>query len=741
MAACPLPVIAVVMSLDISHKLRRYSYNSALMYNLRMLLAFCGTTLFPWWLGEQHLTIPLSLGVVAAALTDMDDRFSMRLRNLLLTYGCFFAAAVAVELLYPHPWLFGIGLFISSIVFILLGSLGQRYATIAFGGLLIAIYTMIGIHMYDTWYQQPILLLLGAMWYSLLSLLAYVIVPIRQVQDNLARSYAQLAHVLEAKATLYDPDLDELYDQAVVELSLANAELVKTLNETKTSLLSRLKGDRGQRSTRRGLHYYFVAQDIHERASSAHVQYQHLSQHFRYSDVMFRFQRLLNMQARACQQVAQCILLRQPYTHSPRFEYAFAHLNTTIGRWSKFPQYTLQVSALQLLYKNLKAIDGQLSSLQLDPNAALKNINLLDEDNQLADEDLHGMQDMILRIKQNLSPQSALFRHAIRMSCVLSLGYLITQLAHLEHGAWILLTSLFVCQPNYNATKRRLRLRVLGTLAGIGVGLPLIYFVPDVQGKLVLIILSGVLFFAFRSRQYAHATMFITLLVLLSFSLNGNGSGFEIALPRIADTLLGCFIAWLAVSYIWPDWHFRGLKPMIMNSLNAQISYMQAIVTQYHDGRNHGLAYRVARRHAHNSDSELASVISAMSAEPQPDPELMNHCFRYLCLSHSLLSYISALGAHREQLNDPLTLTFLDECLHDLQRTLLRDEHRHIDPASMLKALREQLERVNPDSGSKQQLILQQINLIVDILPELSQLKQVLVFDTEDHHSSELASL
>ncbi len=34
-----------------------------------------------------------------------------------------------------------------------------------------------------------------------------------------------------------------------------------TLNQTKVSLLFRLRGDRGQRGTRRTLHYYFVAQD------------------------------------------------------------------------------------------------------------------------------------------------------------------------------------------------------------------------------------------------------------------------------------------------------------------------------------------------------------------------------------------------------------------------------------------------------------------------------------------------
>lgn len=83
------------------------------------------------------------------------------------------------------------------------------------------------------------------------------------------------------------------------DLALANGLLMATLNQTKLSLLTRLRGDRGQRGTRRTLHYYFVAQDIHERASSSHIQYQTLREHFRHSDVLFRFQRLMSMQGRA----------------------------------------------------------------------------------------------------------------------------------------------------------------------------------------------------------------------------------------------------------------------------------------------------------------------------------------------------------------------------------------------------------------------------------------------------------
>ena len=222
-------------------------------------------------------------------------------------------------------WLFALGLTVSTSGFILLGGLGQRYATIAFGALLIAIYTMLGVSLYEQWYQQPVLLLLGAIWYNLLTLTGHLIFPVRALQDNIARSYEQLAHYLELKSRLFDPDIEEDSQAPLYDLALANGQLVATLNQTKASLLTRLRGDRGQRGTRRTLHYYFVARDIHERASSSHVQYADLREKFRYSDVMFRFQRLLSMQSQACQQLARSILLRTPYQHDPRFERAFSH--------------------------------------------------------------------------------------------------------------------------------------------------------------------------------------------------------------------------------------------------------------------------------------------------------------------------------------------------------------------------------------------------------------------------------
>ncbi|EHG5997139.1 TPA: TIGR01666 family membrane protein [Escherichia fergusonii] len=703
----------------LSPLLKRYTWNSNWLYYVRIFIALCGTTALPWWLGEVKLTIPLTLGMVAAALTDLDDRLAGRLRNLIITLICFFIASASVELLFPWPWLFAIGLTFSTSGFILLGALGQRYATIAFGALLIAIYTMLGTSLYDQWYQQPLLLLAGAIWYNLLTLIGHLLFPIRPLQDNLARCYEQLAHYLELKSRLFDPDIEDESQAPLYDLALANGQLMATLNQTKQSLLTRLRGDRGQRGTRRTLHYYFVAQDIHERASSSHVQYQALRDYFRHSDVMFRFQRLMSMQGQACMKLSRCILLRTPYQHDSHFERAFTHIDAALERVRADGASEEQLKALGFLLSNLRAIDAQLATIESEQALALPDNST---ESQLADDSPHGLSDIWLRLRRNFSPESALFRHAIRMSLVLCVGYGIIQITGMNHGYWILLTSLFVCQPNYNATRHRLTLRIIGTLVGVTIGLPILWFVPSLEGQLVLLVITGVLFFAFRNVQYAHATMFITLLVLLCFNLLGEG--FEVALPRVIDTLIGCAIAWAAVSFIWPDWRFRNLPRVLERATDANCRYLDAILEQYHQGRDNRLAYRVARRDAHNRDAELASVVSNMSSEPDVTPQIREAAFRLLCLNHTFTSYISALGAHREKLTNPDVLAFLDDAVCYVDDALHHQPADDIRVNQALEDLKQRISQLDPHQDSKEPLVVQQIGLLIAMLPEIGRLQR-----------------
>ena len=707
------------------------------MYNLRMIIAFAGTAFVPYFMGYQIATIPLTLGVVAAGLSDIDDRFSVRIMNLIYTYIGFFITACSVYFLFPYPILFALGLIVSCIGWILLGSLGRRYATISYGCLVISVYSMLGVELFDNWYSQPLLLVAGAAWYGLISTISFLLFPVRQVQDKLSQCYSSLGDFLFAKSNLFDVDMTpSSYQQSMIELSLENGKLVGIFNEMKTALLTRLKGDRGQKDTRRSLQYYFVAQDIHERADSAHIDYQKLVKIFEHSDILFRFQRILFIQAKACKDLSYSIMHRETYQHNKRFKHAFANLKLSLEKLRVEQQYDqVWVNALFSLYQNLKSIDAQLRNVETERHIKFDKTKHIE--NQLKDDDLKGWDDVMIRIKQHLTPESVLFRHAIRVSIVLLIGYIFVQVTNIEYGYWILLTALFVSQPNFNATKRRLRLRIVGTLVGIILGYAILYFIPSIEGQLLLLILSGVLFFELRSKQYAQATAFITILALINFNL--DGMGFEAALPRMIDTVIGCALAWFGVSFIFPDWKFRRLSRTINRSLTAQCDYLAEVIEHYKQGRNHGLKYRVVRRAAHNNDAEVASLISTLATEPDFDPTQKALAFEFLCLNHTLLSYIAALGAHREKIQDQEVLKLLDLALEDIQGSLLKDEVPDLTAQNMLNTIRQRLSQNNEDD-QKPLIVLQQLSLMLSILNQLSRLKQGLSHD-HDEKATELASL
>ncbi|EPH36727.1 Putative efflux (PET) family inner membrane protein YccS [Acinetobacter guillouiae MSP4-18] len=702
-----------------------------------MIIAFTGTAFVPYLLGQQLMTIPLTLGVVAAGLSDIDDRFSVRIMNLIYTYIGFFITAASVSLLFPYPILFALGLIVSCIGWILLGSLGRRYATISYGCLVVSVYSMLGVHLFDQWYIQPSLLVVGAIWYGVISTISFLLFPVRQVQDKLSQCFSSLGNFLFSKSNLFDVDMTPTsYQDSMISLSMENGQLISIFNDMRTALLTRLKGDRGQRDTRRSLQYYFVAQDIHERADSAHIDYQKLAKMFEHSDVLFRFQRILALQGKACKDLSDSILHRTTYQHNVRFEHAFKNLRYSLDKLKKEENYDLiWINSLFALYQNLKSIDAQLQNLETERH--IKYDQSKNFENQLKDDDLKGWDDIVIRIKQNLTPESVLFRHAIRVSIVLFIGYVFVQLTNIEYGYWILLTALFVSQPNFNATKRRLRLRIIGTLGGIILGYAILYFVPSIEGQLLLLVLSGVLFFDLRSKQYAQATAFITIMALINFNL--DGLGYEAALPRMIDTVIGCALAWFGVSFIFPDWKFRRLPRTIQRSLEAQCNYLANVVAQYHQGRNNSLEYRIVRRAAHNRDADVASLISTLATEPDFDPSQKSLAFEFLCLNHTFLSYIAALGAHREQVKDQQVLNLLDQALDDISGALLRDEMPDLTAHNMLKAIRTRLSQ-SESEDSKSLIILQQLSLMFSILKQLSSLKQNLSHERDDQ-STELASL
>ena len=174
-----------------------------------------------------------------------------------------------------------------------------------------------------------------------------------------------------------------------------------------------------------------------------------------------------------------------------------------------------------------------------------------------------------------------------------------------------------------------------------------------------MIVISGVLFFAFRVRRYGLATLFITLLVL--FCSTQLGEGFDVILPRLIDTLLGSIVAASAITYILPSWQSHKLMTAINEALSSNRNYLNQVMAQYQSGRQNDLDYRISRRHAHDKDATLTQTVCDMMAEPGRHQFSPEDSFQLLTSNHALLSYISTLGAHREQLTDASALALLSK--------------------------------------------------------------------------------
>lgn len=627
----------------LSYRWRRLRGSDRYAECLRVFLALGGAAAWCFGTGRTDQVVAMLLGVIACALAETEDHWRNRAATLLLTLACFAVSAFCVQWLFPYPIVFAIGLGLSTFGLVMLGAASERYATVAGATLLLAVYTMIGSDQPNSgpWWYQPALLLAGAAWYGVLSLLWSVFSPQQAVRLALARLFDALAEYLEGKAALFTPVHGVNREAMQWSLAMQNERVVETLNEARAMLVDRIGARRPRGATAARLQQYFLAQDIHERISSTHYPYDALADALFHSDVLFRCEHLLRQEANRCRARAKALRLRSPLAASDEGEAAVHDLQASVAalREQATPPAQSLLRALDALVRNLAAIQQRLAS---DMSGALPGNK---QERLLQNPGPQSPGDAWDRIRLQLTPRSFRFRHALRLSLALLVGYVVLHVVHPTHGYWILLTTLLVCQPSYGATRLRLLQRVGGTVLGLVLGWATLRLLPFGPWQMPLVVLSGVVFFAARLRRYTLATTAITLFVVLCF--NQVGSGYDVMWPRLLDTLIGTAIAALAMRWVLPDWQGRRFDDVLADTMRTDARYLAQILAQYAHGRRDDLDYRIARRDAHNADATLSAVLANMLREPGRHQRGTETLLRFLSASHTLLGQLSALGANR----------------------------------------------------------------------------------------------
>ncbi|MDX3697369.1 FUSC family protein [Streptomyces europaeiscabiei] len=187
---------------------------------------------------------------------------------------------------------------------------------------------------------------------------------------------------------------------------------------------------------------------------------------------------------------------------------------------------------------------------------------------------------VVRAVRRELRRDSPVFRHAVRLAAVATLGYLIASRLPLDHGYWAPIASVMVMRPDFHGTYARAVARFAGTLAGVALATGMVRALgPDAPVFGALAVVSAALSYTLIRTGYAYSQCFTAAYVV--FLLGMGGQTWEQTVPeRVVLTLLGGALAMLAY-VVFPAWETPRLPGRLADWLAANGRYAAAVLRSF----------------------------------------------------------------------------------------------------------------------------------------------------------------
>ena len=165
-------------------------------------------------------------------------------------------------------------------------------------------------------------------------------------------------------------------------------------------------------------------------------------------------------------------------------------------------------------------------------------------------QDPVALPSALRRLRLSLRPSDPLFRRAVRLSLACGLAGLLAGLLDLQRAYWPVFAVIIIFNAPVAEDRGRALHRVLGSLAGVVVSVPLLPVAADHHALgLALGLLAMLPGLILMPINYAAAVGFITLTVGMLFASGGNGSDF--LHYRVEDQLVGALVALVVGAALW----------------------------------------------------------------------------------------------------------------------------------------------------------------------------------------------
>lgn len=177
---------------------------------------------------------------------------------------------------------------------------------------------------------------------------------------------------------------------------------------------------------------------------------------------------------------------------------------------------------------------------------------------------------------------SSVLRHAVRMSAVAAVGYVVGSALPLGHGYWAPMASVMVMRPDFTQTYERGVARFAGTLVGVGVATAVTRAAhPGTYTSAALAVVSIWLMYLLLGTGYVVSQVWVGAYVVFLLGMGGTQVE-QTVRDRVLLTLLGGALAMIAYA-VFPAWETPRLRDRLAEWLEATAAYAAAVLDAYAD--------------------------------------------------------------------------------------------------------------------------------------------------------------
>tara|TARA_R110002073_G_scaffold30203_3_gene94533 strand:+ start:110 stop:2290 length:2181 start_codon:yes stop_codon:yes gene_type:complete len=634
--------------------------------------------------GHLEIGLALCFGAFWSSPSDVSGNFRHKKFGILFSALLVMLVSFIGGYLKFETWLLipVLGLLTFAIAFI--SVYGFRASLISFSGLLALVLSFAHESKELEIYEYALLIGAGGLWYLLLAVLWYRINPKAQTEELFWETYRLTAEFLETRAKLVGPKMDRLELQSkLYEIQSKLIEHHETLREI--LLLSRKSSGRSSYQAKRLLIFVELI-DMLETAIANPVNYDKMDALFGdHPEFIESFQNLIFEMAGQLRIIAEAGTDQSKFPKNSKLVQYFGKVEHEIASFRK-ETGTEDYGGFLMLQNLLQYLEKQFEKLKkikwLLGNPDMGSVDLVD---QAAAKRFIVAQDYDPKLLlSNFSFRSAIFKHSLRLSVTVMIGYALGNFFDFQNPYWILLTIIVIMRPSYGLTKSRTKDRIIGTLIGGAIATGFVFLIQNPYMFGALGVVSLVIAFSMVQKNYRAGATFITLTVVFVYAII-RPDVITVIQYRVLDTLIGAGLSFVAMLWILPAWGFMEIREQIKNSVKANRAFLAQIARYYEQKGKVTTTYKVSRKEAFVETSNLSSAFQRMAQEPVSKQKNLDKIYELVVLNHTFLSSLASFSTFIQ--NNPTTeaslkfKNFISEIDENLEQVLQALENSKSDQA------------------------------------------------------------